>query len=93
MDDEDEYFMEDEESLEDKRAIYAAQGDDANITKKTVIDRILGQDWVLSLDTHGQESSRWDRLMVEEGVECAAGCDAGYAVFIPLLDGTEMGWL
>jgi hypothetical protein len=57
MEDEDEYFMEDEESLEDKRAIYAAQGDDANITKKTVIDRILGQDWVLSLDTRG--SRRW----------------------------------
>ena len=44
--DEDEFFMEEEESMEDKKEIYAAQIDDANITKKAVIDRILGQDWV-----------------------------------------------
>jgi hypothetical protein len=41
--------MDDEESLEEKREIYAAQRDDVNITKKAVIDRILGQDWVSSL--------------------------------------------
>jgi hypothetical protein len=42
--------MDDEESLAEKREIYAAQRDDANITKKAVIDRILGQDWVCSLE-------------------------------------------
>ena len=47
--DDDDYFMDDEESLEEKREIYAAQRDDVNITKKAVIDRILGQDWVCSL--------------------------------------------
>lgn len=55
-DDEDEYFMEDEESMEDKREIYAAQRNDVNITKKAVIDRILGQDWVNPQERQGWRS-------------------------------------
>jgi len=48
LDDEDEYFMEDDESLQDKKDMYLAQRDNESIPKKTVIDRILGQDWVYS---------------------------------------------
>lgn len=55
-DDEDEYFMEDEESMEDKREIYAAQRDAVNIVKKAVIDRILGQDWVMPPESQGGRS-------------------------------------
>lgn len=46
-DDDDDYFMEDE-TLDDKRSIYESYREDANITKKTIIDKILGNDWVIS---------------------------------------------
>jgi hypothetical protein len=55
-DDEDEYFMEDEESMADKREIYTAQRSDVNVTKKAVIDRILGQDWVIPQERKGWRS-------------------------------------
>ena len=55
-DDEDDYFMEDEESMEDKREIYATQRDNVNITKKAVIDRILGKDWVIPPENQGGRS-------------------------------------
>jgi hypothetical protein len=44
-DDEDDYFLE-RETTDDKRAIYEAYRDDNNVSKKTVIDKILGIDWV-----------------------------------------------
>lgn len=45
IDDEDDYFMQDDETLDEKKALYEDYRGD-NFTKKTVIDRILGNDWV-----------------------------------------------
>ena len=45
--DDEDYFMEDE-TLDDKRSIYESYREDSDITKKTVIDKILGNDWVIS---------------------------------------------
>ena len=45
IDEEDDYFMQDEETLDEKKALYESYRGD-NFTKKTVIDRILGSDWV-----------------------------------------------
>ena len=45
-DDQDEdYFMSDDETLDEKKAVYEEYRGDS-ITKKTVIDRLLGIDWV-----------------------------------------------
>jgi hypothetical protein len=48
IDDEDDYFMQDDETLDEKKALYEEYRGD-NFTKKTVIDRILGNDWVCRL--------------------------------------------
>ena len=48
LDEEDDYFMQDDETLDEKKALYEDYHGD-NFTKKTVIDRILGNDWVYCL--------------------------------------------
>ena len=45
QDDEDDYFMQDETAT-DKKGLYESFRDDHNASKKIVIDRILGTDWV-----------------------------------------------
>ena len=47
VDDDDEFFMENE-SADDKKTIYESYRNDSNVTKRTVIDKILGKDWVKS---------------------------------------------
>jgi hypothetical protein len=44
-DDEENYFMPSDETLEERRALYV-DSRDKGVTKKSVIDRILGNDWV-----------------------------------------------
>lgn len=47
LDDEDDDFLDqDDETLDDKRSTYGSYRVDTSITKKMVIDRILGFDWV-----------------------------------------------
>ena len=46
---EDEFLMQDDETLEEKKAVYEEYRDNNVITKKTVIDRILANDWVAFL--------------------------------------------
>jgi hypothetical protein len=49
-DDEDDFFMEEDESLDQKRLVYEAYRDDSTIPRKIVVDRILGIDWVIPLN-------------------------------------------
>jgi hypothetical protein len=44
-DDEDE-FLDEPDSLDDRKALYGEYAQDSNVTKRVVIDRILGTDWV-----------------------------------------------
>jgi Kinetochore protein CHL4 like len=45
LDDPDDVPVE-EESLEDKLAVYASYADDVGVSKRVVVDRILFTDWV-----------------------------------------------
>ena len=45
-DDEEDQFMRDDETLDDKKAIYAEYRDNNAIGKSVVIDKILVNDWV-----------------------------------------------
>ena len=45
-DDEDEYLMQDDETLDDRKAVYEEYRVDNDIPKRVVVDRILGNDWV-----------------------------------------------
>jgi hypothetical protein len=44
--DEDEFLMDDVETLDGKKTLYQEYAQDDNVGKKIVIDRILGSDWV-----------------------------------------------
>jgi len=44
--DEADQYMQDEETLDDKKAIYAEYQDDNAVSKSVVIDKILMNDWV-----------------------------------------------
>src|SRR5436190_15842919 len=48
-DEEEDIFMQDDETLDEKKALYEEYRDNVTTTKKTVIDRILSNDWVCSL--------------------------------------------
>jgi len=78
VDDEDEFVLEDQKTLDEKRALYQEYGQDHYVTKKVVIDRILGTDWVItrSFLVRGKANE------VEIRIECLAGGHAGYAVDI-----------
>jgi Kinetochore protein CHL4 like len=45
-DEDDDFYGQEDETLDDKKALYEVYRDDTSITKKVVIDRILGIDWV-----------------------------------------------
>jgi len=45
-DDEEDLYMQDDETLDDKKAIYAEYRDDNVVSKSVVIDKILMNDWV-----------------------------------------------
>jgi hypothetical protein len=47
LDEEDEYLMQDDETLDEKKAVYEDYRADNAVTKKTVIDKILSNDWVV----------------------------------------------
>jgi hypothetical protein len=49
-DDEDDFFMEEDESVDQKKLVYEAYRDDITIPRKIVVDRILGIDWVNPLN-------------------------------------------
>jgi len=77
-DDEDEFALADQKTPDEKRALYREYGKDDNVTKKVVVDRILGTDWVIT-------RSFWVRGKANEvaiRIECLAGGHAGYAVDI-----------
>jgi hypothetical protein len=44
--DEEDEFLDEPESLDDRKAVYAEYAEDTSVTKKVIIDRILGTDWV-----------------------------------------------
>lgn len=75
LDDDDEYFMEEEESLEEKREKYVAQKEGVNVTKKAVIDRILGQDWVLPTSPVVLRKCSFAESMVVLVSQCRVGVD------------------
>jgi hypothetical protein len=72
--DEDDDFFDEDESLDDKKAIYETYRDDNSITKKDVIDRILGNDWV---------TRPAYQLMTETWIECPPSRNARYATPLP----------
>jgi Kinetochore protein CHL4 like len=45
-DDEEDQFMQDDETLDDKKAVYTEYRDDNAVAKGVVIDKILMNDWV-----------------------------------------------
>ena len=45
-DEDEEIFMHDDESLDDKKALYESYRNDNAVSRKVLIDRILGNDWV-----------------------------------------------
>jgi len=44
-DDDDDYFVE-RETVDEKKAIYESYRDDPNTSRKMVVDKVLGSDWV-----------------------------------------------
>jgi hypothetical protein len=44
--DEDDIFRQESENSDEKKAIYEAYRDDDGVTKKAIIERVLGVDWV-----------------------------------------------
>jgi len=77
-DDEDEFAMEDQETLDEKRALYQGYGQDPYVTKKIVLDRILGTDWVIT----PAFLVRWGANLAEIRIERVASGYAGYAMDI-----------
>jgi Kinetochore protein CHL4 like len=47
IDEDDDFFMQDEETLDDIRALYVSYRNDSGVSKKIVIDRVLGNEWVI----------------------------------------------
>jgi hypothetical protein len=83
IDEDDDFYDQEDETLADKKLLYEAYRDDSSITKKVIIDRILGIDWVVSLS----------RLTTATRIECASSGYAGYATSLPPTDSTKMDCL
>jgi hypothetical protein len=83
-DEDDDFYGQEDETLDDKRTLYEVYRDDTSITKKVVIDRILGIDWV---------NPRLVGLITETRIKCPSSCDVGYATPFPSSHSAEMAFL
>lgn len=86
VEDEEDYFMQEDETTEEKKALYEAYRGDNSVSKKIVIDRILGHDWVKTLPTLKD-------LIAETRIKCTSSRNVRHATSIPSAYGSKMALL
>jgi Kinetochore protein CHL4 like len=85
VDEEEDYFMQEDETTEEKKALYETYRGDSNISKKIVIERILGHDWV--------RTTTRKILITETRIKCPSSRDVRHATSVPSTCCSKVGLL